>query len=118
MFDLITFGEALIRLSCPNFSRLEQTTSLDISIGGAELNVAVTASRLGLKTSFITRLTQNPLGRMLVNKAREQGVDTSHILWSEGDRVGIYFVEFRALPRSTTVLYDPGQDRAENGRLG
>jgi 2-dehydro-3-deoxygluconokinase len=33
-------------------------------------------------------------------------VDTSHILWSEGDRVGIYFVESGALPRSSTVLYD------------
>ena len=106
MFDLVTFGEAMIRLSPPNFSRLEQTTSLDVNIGGAELNVAVTASRMGLKTSFITRLTQNPLGRMLANKAREQGVDTSHILWSEGDKVGIYFYEFGALPRPSTVLYD------------
>jgi 2-dehydro-3-deoxygluconokinase len=106
VFDLVTFGEAMIRLSPPYFSRLEQSTSLDIYIGGAELNVAVTANRLGLKTSFVTRLTQNPLGSMLANKVREQGVDTSHILWTEEDRVGLYFVEHGALPRADTVLYD------------
>jgi hypothetical protein len=34
MPDVVTFGEAMIRLSPPNFLRLEQTTSLDVQIGG------------------------------------------------------------------------------------
>ncbi|MCX6100485.1 MAG: sugar kinase, partial [Candidatus Bipolaricaulota bacterium] len=41
--SLVTFGESMIRLSPPHFQRLEQTTSLDVQIGGAELNVAVAA---------------------------------------------------------------------------
>ena len=48
----------------------------------------------------------NPLGAMIRNKAREQGVDTSHISWTKEDRVGIYFVEFGASPRASSVLYD------------
>jgi 2-dehydro-3-deoxygluconokinase len=43
---------------------------------------------------------------MVRNKAREQGVDTSHIVWTNDDRVGIYFVEFGATPRPSSVLYD------------
>ena len=105
-YDLVTFGEAMIRLSPPHFQRLEQTTSLDVQVGGAELNVAVAAQRLGLGTSYVTRLTANPLGRMIANKAREQGVDTSHILWTQEDRVGLYFTEFGAAPRPNSVLYD------------
>ena len=105
-YDLVTFGESMIRLSPPHFQRLEQTTSLDVQVGGAELNVAVAAQRLGLKTAYVTRLTTNPLGRMIANKAREQGVDTSYILWTPDDRVGVYFTEFGAAPRPNSVLYD------------
>ncbi|MGC8963164.1 MAG: sugar kinase [Candidatus Bipolaricaulaceae bacterium] len=105
-YDLVTFGETMIRLSPPNFQRLEQTTSLDVNVGGAELNVAVAAQRLGLRCAYVTRLTDNPLGRMIANKAREHGVDASHIVWTKEDRVGLYFVEFGASPRASSVLYD------------
>jgi len=33
-------------------------------------------------------------------------VDTSHIVWTKEDRNGIYFVEFGATPRPSSVLYD------------
>lgn len=103
---LVTFGEAMIRLSPPHRQRLEQTGVLDVNVGGAELNTAVAAQRLGLATSYVTRLTRNPLGRMIQNKAREQGVDTSHIIWTDDDRTGLYFTEFGASPRPNSVLYD------------
>ena len=106
MFDIVAFGEAQLRLATQNFQRLEQASSLDATIGGAELNVMVTMQRLGLKTSYVTRLPKNPLGRMVQNKAREHGVDTSHVIWSDGDRLGVYFLEFGALPRPSSILYD------------
>ena len=106
MVDLVTFGEALVRLSPPNHMRLEQTHQLEVHVGGGEYNVAVGAARLGLSSSFVTRLPKNPLGRMIANKAREHGVDTSHVVWCEGERAGLYFVEFGAKPRATTVYYD------------
>ncbi len=112
MFDLITFGEVMIRLSTPDFKRLEQTTSLDVNVGGTEMNVSVAASRIGLKSSFITALPPNSLGRMVANKAREHGVDTTDIIWSENERVGLYFVEFGAAPRGTAVLYDRADSAA------
>jgi len=108
MADVITFGETMIRLSPPNYRRLEQTNLLDVNIGGAEWNVATALSRLGISTAWVSRLTDNPLGWMIRNKTREQGVDTSHIVWTKGDRVGIYFVEFGAAPRASSVLYDRG----------
>ena len=43
---------------------------------------------------------------MVENKIKEQGVDTSHFIRTKEDRVGIYFAEFGALPRLSTVLYD------------
>ena len=34
-FDLVTFGEAMLRLSPPEHMRLEQTDRLNLSAGGA-----------------------------------------------------------------------------------
>jgi len=106
MTQVVTFGETMIRLSPPDFLRLEQATSLNVSVGGSELTVAAGVARLGLTSSWVSRLPINALGRMVRNKAREQGVDTSHIVWTAGDRVGLYFVEYGASPRASSVLYD------------
>jgi 2-dehydro-3-deoxygluconokinase len=108
MYDLVTFGEAMIRLSPPNFERLEQSSSLDFWIGGGELNVAVGGARLGLKSKWVSRLPNSPLGRMLENRVRQAGVDPSEIVWSANGRVGLYFLEFGAAPRPSAVLYDRG----------
>jgi len=105
-YDLVTFGETMIRFSPPDYRRLEQAEQFDVHTGGSELNAAVAAQRLGLQTAYVTRLTRNPLGRMIENKAREHGVDTSHVVWTDDDRVGLYFVEFGASPRANSVLYD------------
>jgi 2-dehydro-3-deoxygluconokinase len=105
-YDVITFGEAMIRLSPPSFRRLEQARSLDVQVGGAELNTAVALARLGRRTAWVSRLTDNPLGRLIANHAREAGVSTERILWTDEDRVGLYFLEFGAAPRASSVLYD------------
>jgi 2-dehydro-3-deoxygluconokinase len=105
-YEVITFGEAMIRLSPPNFQRLEQARSLDVQVGGAELNTAVGLARLGHASAWVSRLTDNPLGRLIANQAREAGVATEHVVWTPEDRVGVYFLEFGAAPRASSVLYD------------
>ena len=102
---LVTLGEAMVRLTPPNFQRLEQARSLDVYIGGGELNVAVAAARFGASSLWISRLPDNPLGHVIANRARELGVETQ-IEWSERDRAGLYFAELGAAPRPSSVLYD------------
>jgi 2-dehydro-3-deoxygluconokinase len=106
MYDVVTFGEAMVRLSPPHFLRLEQTHSLDVSAGGAELNVAVGVSRLGLKSTWVSKLPKNPLGYFIRDRAQGLGVDCSHIVWSDQGRAGLYFLELGASPRASSVLYD------------
>jgi 2-dehydro-3-deoxygluconokinase len=106
MSDVVTFGEGMIRLAPPSNRRLEQTTTLEMTVGGAELNVASGVSRLGLTSSWVSSLPANPLGRRVRNRAREFGVDTSHVVWDEGGRMGIFFVEYGSSPRASSVLYD------------
>ncbi len=104
--ELVTFGEAMVRLTPPHFQRIEHTTSFDVHVGGAELNVAVGASRLGTTARWVSRLPTNALGRMIANRARQHGVDLSCVDWAQDGRAGLYFTESGAAPRASSVLYD------------
>jgi 2-dehydro-3-deoxygluconokinase len=106
MSEIITFGEAMIRLAPSNFKRIEQTDNLNITPGGSEYNVACDISRLGVSTSWVSLLSNNPMGYFLRNKAREQGVDTSNVIFTDDGRTGLYFVEYGSSPRASKVYYD------------
>src|SRR5437870_2734164 len=104
--DVITFGEAMVRLAPPNFRRLEQTTTLDVQVGGAELNTAVGLARLGRSAAWVSRLTDNPLGRLVAGRARQAGVDAPHVRWTDAGRGGLFFLQAGAAPRASSVVYD------------
>ena len=105
MEKVVTFGEVMLRLAPPGYLRLLQTDTLDVTFGGAEVNVAVSLAMLGLDATFVTRLPQNDIAQACINQVRGLGVDTSKILRG-GERMGVYFVERGASQRASTVLYD------------
>lgn len=105
-YDVITLGETMLRLTPPNLLRLEQTKSFDLEVGGSESNLSVGLARLGMDVSWISRLNSNGLGRIITNELRGYGVDVSHVVWTEDDRVGVYFLEEGRAPRGSQVIYD------------
>jgi 2-dehydro-3-deoxygluconokinase len=105
MERVVTFGEVMLRLAPPGYLRLLQATTLEMTFGGAEVNVAVALAQLGLNAAFITRLPKNDVAQRFINEIRGYGVDTSQILRG-GERIGVYFVEKGASQRASTVLYD------------
>lgn len=105
-YDLVTFGETMIRLTTTGGRRLETTGTLEVTIGGAESNVCVALARLGRRVSWLSALPDNPLGTRIFNELRGHGVDTSRVVWRDTYRVGVYFMETGALPRPTRVTYD------------
>jgi 2-dehydro-3-deoxygluconokinase len=106
MAELVAFGEVMLRFSPPQPRRLEQCSSLEVFLGGSELNTTIAAQRLGLTTSYISCLPRNVLGKIVENRCREQGVDTSRFTWRDSGRLGLYFFEYGAPPRPAEVIYD------------
>lgn len=106
MPEVITFGEVMIRLSPPNFQRLEQARRWDVEIGGAEFNTAAGLARLGRCVEWVSRLPDNPLGRLICHRVREAGVGVSYVQHVADGRCGLYFLEFGASPRASSILYD------------
>jgi 2-dehydro-3-deoxygluconokinase len=102
---LTTFGESLLRLSTPIDEPLETTGTFDVHVGGAEGNVAVAATRLGLDATYVTKLPRTPIGKKVTTAYRSHGVDTA-VTWSPEGRVGTYYLERGGKPRGSTVVYD------------
>lgn len=105
---MMTFGEAMIRLTPPAFEVLERAQSLQIAVGGAELNAAVAAQCLGLETSWVSAVPDSQLGRRILREARAAGVDVRHVqVMPVGQsRTGLYFLEEATAPRGSAVTYD------------
>jgi 2-dehydro-3-deoxygluconokinase len=105
---IVTFGEAMIRLTPPFNERLERTTSLNLTCGGAELNVAVTAACLDHDAAWVSALPDTPLGRAIVRAGRAHAVDVTKvvIMPESAGRTGVYFLEEGADPRASAVHYD------------
>lgn len=105
MSKVVTFGEIMMRLAPPGRLRFTQATTLEMTFGGGEANVAVSLAQFGIDASFVTRLPDNDLAQACVNQLRGLGVGTRHILRG-GERIGIYFLEAGASQRGSNVLYD------------
>jgi 2-dehydro-3-deoxygluconokinase len=103
--NVVTFGEIMLRLSTPGFSRFVQAHQFDISFGGGEANVAVSLALFGIEARFVTKLPSHDIGEAAVNELRRYGVNTDYIVRG-GDRLGIYFLETGASQRSSKVIYD------------
>ncbi|MBI3998735.1 MAG: sugar kinase [Armatimonadetes bacterium] len=106
MLDVVTFGEAMIRLTAPPGEALESAPHFSVHVGGAEANVAVTLARLGFRAGWVSKLVPDPLGRRVAGELRRHGVDVSAVVWASQGRTGLYFVEHAPPPRGMTISYD------------
>ena len=106
MAQVVTFGEAMLRLSPPGRLRLEQARTLEVWPAGAELNVAVGLAKLGEDVRWVSRVPSNPLGEIVLAHARSFGIDVSGVLHAEEGRLGLYFVEVSEPPLASRALYD------------
>ena len=80
-YDAVSLGEVMLRLD-PVDVPFEKARSSRIWHGGGETNVSEGLSYcFGKKTTILTGLVDDGIGRNIENQLREAGVDTSHIIW-------------------------------------
>lgn len=88
MFDEISLGEIMLRLD-PGDARIKTARSFRVWEGGGEYNVARGLKRcFGLKTSVVTALADNEVGRLVEDFVYQGGVDASLIKWCKYDGIG------------------------------
>ena len=107
-FDLISFGEVMLRLSAPNKEKISQSEIFEKNCGGSEFNVASGAANLGIRAAIVTKLPKNKLGHFISRRIRYGNVSDDYVVWDDSDekRLGIYYYESGVYPRKSAVVYD------------
>lgn len=97
MTDAICLGELLIDF-VPTVTGMDliETPAFQKAAGGAPGNVAVGLQLLGVNTSFIGKVGNDPFGYFLSNALADKGVDVSSVLYSDEARTGLAFVSLKA----------------------
>jgi 2-dehydro-3-deoxygluconokinase len=73
--------------------RLRHVPSLELKIGGAESNVAIALSRLGVSAGWASLLGEDEPGRLVFDRVRAEGVDVSRVRRVRGLPTGLYLRE-------------------------
>lgn len=105
MAQIVSFGEVLMRLSTPGFSRFEQARQMNVTYAGGEANVSTALAYWGHSTAHVTRFPDSPIGRAAAQYLHFHGVDVSHIIYG-GPRMAVYFLETGASLRGSQIVYD------------
>ena len=84
MVDLVTIGHVLmdIRIFVDQFPKPDEEAKaekLSLGGGGSAANVAVGASRLGVKSEFVGAIGFDAFGRVLLEELEHEGVDVTHV---------------------------------------
>lgn len=98
-FDLVSVGECMVELRARE--SLRTATELQRSYGGDTLNTLVTASRLGSRTAFISRVGDDPFGEGLRQAWQAEGVNVDAAPLVGGEN-GVYFIHVQDGEREFT----------------
>lgn len=103
--DAIALGRAGVDLYVrePGVS-LEAASGFEKFVGGSPANIVAALSKLGSKTGFIGKVSDDSFGHYVVNYLKQIGVDISHIrLDTSGSRTSLAIAEMK--PDDCEVLF-------------
>ncbi|GAB3703295.1 sugar kinase [Nocardiopsis oceani] len=72
-------GETMLLLTPPAATPLDHASTLETGIAGAESNVACGLAALGHRPAWLSRVGDDPFGRVVLRTLRERGVDVSGV---------------------------------------
>ena len=87
---VVTAGETMLLGLTPRPGLLRHAPALELKVGGAESNVAIALSRLGVPSGWAGFLGDDEAGQLVLDRIRGEGVDTSRVRRVEGHPTGLY----------------------------
>ena len=80
---LILVGEPMGLLIAQTEGSLDNVKGYDLAVAGAEFNVAVGAARLEHKVTYMTKLGDDPFGRLIVNVLKENNIGNEFVTFTK-----------------------------------
>ncbi|WP_422735080.1 sugar kinase [Micromonospora sp. WMMD729] len=101
--EVVTVGESMVMLCPPVGEPLEHAERVTVSVGGAESNVAGYLARLGHRATWVSRIGDDPFGRLVVRHVAATGVDVDLVAVDPAAPTGLYVKD--PGPTATAVHY-------------
>lgn len=101
--SVVTMGETMALVRSTEIGSLRHANTLALGVGGAESNVAIGLSRLGVASSWLGRVGDDALGERVAREIRGEGVDV-HAVVDVDAATGLMLKE-RPSAASTAVHY-------------
>lgn len=86
-------GEVMGLLDPDCAGPLEDAKHFTLRVSGAEANVLIALSRLGHRTTLVSAVGDDPLGRLILSTLAEQRVDVAHVQTHKAAPTGLFFKE-------------------------
>ncbi|CAL4917078.1 unnamed protein product [Urochloa decumbens] len=83
-------------------------TVLQKSGGGNAGNALTAAARLGLNTRVISKVANDETGATVLSELNEAGIDTSHVIISDGGNTTFVYIIIDKQTKSRTCILTPG----------
>src|SRR5918998_2074165 len=107
---VVTAGETMVLGVPARPGRLRHAARLELKVGGAESNVAIALSRLGISAGWVSFLGGDEPGQLVLDRIRGEGVDTSRVRRLQDHPTGLYLREQVGV--ATRVYYYRGNSAA------
>lgn len=93
MSEIITLGESMVSFVPNSTGALRYVADFKKRIAGAESNLAIGLSKLGVDVAWISKLGNDEFGEFVLNSVRAEGVDTKAVVFDPIYPTGIMFKE-------------------------
>lgn len=103
--DVVCVGETMAMLSPSDFRPLAVQSVLNLTVGGAESNVACALTALGHRAAWMGRVGADPFGERILADLAARGVDVAAVEYDPVHRTGVYFKDTGPGPQHTEVHY-------------
>ncbi len=80
MSEVVTLGECMALVYPSESTDLAHSQRLCLDIAGAESNLCIGLSRLGHATRFISRVGDDPFGKLITNLLQQEKVTTDAVV--------------------------------------
>ncbi|WP_136588131.1 MULTISPECIES: sugar kinase [Actinomycetes] len=107
MASVLTFGETMGLIRGADLGGWETISNANVSIGGADSNVAIGLRRLGVQTTWIGRVGADALGRRIEREIRAEGV-LARVIVDPDRPTGLMLKERRTATHSRVSFYRRG----------
>ncbi|TWI55524.1 dehydrogluconokinase [Pseudomonas duriflava] len=104
-FDVLAFGETMGMLVAEEPGDLAEVTHFGKRIAGADSNVVIGLTRLGLRVAWLSRVGNDSLGRFIRLTLEREGVDCSRVTIDPHHPTGFQFKSREVDGRDPTVEY-------------